>query len=392
MGVRESHRVKELTFSPIRSLMGEAAKMAAQGFDVVNLGIGEPDFDTPSYIVEALSEAAKRGSTHHYTDNRGIVELRRAISERYERELGLSYTTDEVICTVGATEGVYLGMSSFLNPGDEVLIPDPAWLNYLQMSRFNGCKAVFYGLKEEEGYQPDPEEIEKKIGDKTRMLVLVNPSNPTGGVLSRETLEALVRLCVKHDLLIVSDETYEKIRYSGEPHATPAQIPGGRERTIIVNGFSKAYAMTGWRLGYVVAPKDLIDPMVRLHMYTVTHPSSIVQWAGLAALKGPQEPVAEMVQTFKERRDFMVEALNTMKGLSFVKPEGAFYLFPNIKKTNLSSHEFCRRLLREAYVGLVPGTVFGEGGEGYVRISYAASLDNLKKAAERMKAALETWS
>lgn len=287
------------------------------------------------------------------------------------------------------SEGVYLAIASFLDPGDEILIPNPAWLNYTHVPTLNGAVPVAYSLRQENGFQIDVEELESKVTSKTKMMAIVNPSNPTGGVQSYEVLKQVAEFAVKHDLVVVADEIYEKIVYDDNKHYSMASFPGMRERTILLNGFSKAYAMTGWRLGYLAAPYELVQVMNRLHMYVVTHASSMVQWAGIAALNGPQDAVAEMVSQFKVRRDFIVKALQEMKGISCATPGGAFYAFPSVEKTGMTDDEFTTYLLREAGVAVVPGTAFGSAGRGHVRISYATSLENLEKAAERMRRALE---
>ncbi|MGB9825567.1 MAG: pyridoxal phosphate-dependent aminotransferase, partial [Desulfofundulus sp.] len=386
--IQPARKLNNIPFSPIRKVFAVVEQLRAEGKDVISLGIGEPDFDTPPHITEAMAEAARRGATH-YTNNKGIIELRRAICEKLKKDNGLSYDPEEeIICTVGVSEGVYIALTSFLNPGDEVLVPDPAWLNYTHVPVMNEATPVPYRLSDENGFQIDVSELEEKVTERTKILVVLDPSNPTGAVQKREVLEKVAEFAIKHDLLVISDEIYEKIIYDDNEHVSIASFPGMRERTIVLNGFAKAYAMTGWRLGYVAAPKELIQAMNRLHMYSVTSASSMVQWGGVAALTGPQEPVAEMVAEFKRRRDFMVGALNEAKGISCPKPGGAFYLFPNIRATGMTSEEFTNYLLQEANVAVVPGTAFGKYGEGHVRISYATSLDNLKKAAERIQNAL----
>lgn len=386
--IQPARKLSNIPFSPIRKVFAVVEQLRAEGKDVISLGIGEPDFDTPPHITEAMAEAARRGATH-YTNNKGIIELRRAICEKLKKDNGLTYDPEEeIICTVGVSEGVYIALTSFLNPGDEVLVPDPAWLNYTHVPVMNEATPVPYRLSDETGFQIDVTELEEKVTERTKILVVLDPSNPTGAVQKREVLEKVAEFAIKHDLLVISDEIYEKIIYDDEEHVSIASFPGMRERTIVLNGFAKAYAMTGWRLGYVAAPKELVQAMNRLHMYNVTSASSMVQWGGVAALTGPQEPVAEMVAEFKRRRDFMVSALNEAKGISCHKPGGAFYLFPNIRATGMTSEEFTNYLLQEANVAVIPGTAFGKYGEGHVRISYATSLDNLKKAAERIQNAL----
>ncbi len=386
--IKQSVKMQDVPFSSIRKVSAEVAKLKAQGVDVVGLSLGEPDFDTPPHIIEAMADAARRGETH-YTNNKGIIELREAVCTKLRNDNGLEYDPEEIICTVGVTEGVFIALTGFLDPGDEILVPDPAWLNYTHVPTMNGAKSIGYSLREENEFQIDVNELEEKVNEKTKMMVILDPSNPTGSIQKKETLEKVAEFAIKHDLLVVSDEIYEKIIYDNNKHYSIAAFPGMRERTIILNGFAKAYAMTGWRLGYVAAPSELIDVMTRLHMYSVTHASSMVQWGGLAALTGSQEPVEQMVAEFQRRRNFMVQALNETKGLSCLNPGGAFYIFLNTSQTGMTCEEFTTFLLHEANVGVVPGTAFGSSGKGFVRISYATSMANLEKAAARIKKAMD---
>jgi len=369
-------------------VFAEVDKLKAQGVDIISLGIGEPDFNTPLHICEALAEAARRGETH-YTANKGIIELRKAVVAKIQKDAGVSYDPEEIICTVGGTEGVLVSLTSFLDPGEEVLVPDPAWVNYVHVPSLNGAVSVPYQLRDENNFQIDVNELRQLVTERTKMLVLIDPSNPTGAVQTRETLEQVAQFAVEHDLLVVTDEMYEQLVFTGAKHTSIATFPGMRERTIMLNGFSKSYAMTGWRLGYIAAPLDLIQVMVRMHAYTVTHTASMVQWAGVAALEGPQDCVHDMVAEFERRRDFMFEAVRTMKGIKCNKPDGAFYLFPDVSGTGMNGEELTKYLLNEANVAVVPGTAFGDYGKNHIRISFATSMERLEKAAIRMKAALE---
>ena len=385
---KQSRKMENVPFSSIRKVFAEVDKLKAQGKDIISLGIGEPDFNTPMHINEALAEAARRGETH-YTPNKGIAQLRQAIAAKILRDAGVAYDSEEIICTVGGTEGVYVALSSFLDPGDEVLVPDPAWLNYVHVPTMNGATSVAYQLRDDNNFQIDVEAMRKLITERTTMLVLIDPSNPTGGVQSSETLAKVAQLAIEHDLLVVTDEMYEQLVFSGAKHTSIASFPGMRERTVMLNGFSKAYAMTGWRLGYIAAPLELIQVMIRAHMYTVTHTASMVQWAGIAALEGPQDCVRDMVTEFERRRDFMLAAVRQMKGFKCNKPDGAFYLFPEISGTGMTGEELTTYLLNEAGVAVVPGTAFGEYGKYHIRISFATSMERLQAAAERMRAELE---
>ncbi len=389
--IKYAFKTESIPFSPIRKIFGEVTKLRAEGKEIISLGIGEPDFDTPAHICEAMYEATKQGATH-YTPNKGIEELREAIVEKLKIDNGLEYDLEEIICTVGVGEGVFVALSAFLDPGDEVLVPDPSWLNYSHVPRLNDAVPVLYPLVSENNFQIDVKELEKRVTEKTKIIVVLDPSNPTGGVLRKEVLEEVAQFAIKHDLLVISDEIYEKLIYDDNEHYSIAALPGMRERTIVLNGFAKAYAMTGWRLGYIAAPAELIPPMAKLHAYILANATSMVQWGGVAALKGTQEPVKEMVEEFEKRRNFMVKAINEIKGLNCPNPGGAFYLFVDVKETGLTGEEFTNYLLHEAGVAVVPGTAFGERATHEVRISYATSMESLEKAVSWMKKAVEKLS
>jgi aspartate/methionine/tyrosine aminotransferase len=389
--IKHSAKTDSIPFSPIRKLFGEVSRLQAEGKEVISLGIGEPDFDTPAHISEAMFAATRKGATH-YTANKGIEELREAIAEKLKKDNDVVYDIEEIITTVGVAEGVFVALSAYLDPGDEVLVPDPSWLNYSHIPTLNGAVSVLYPLVAENDFQIDVNELEKRVTEKTKIVVVLDPSNPTGGILRKETLEKVAEFAVKHDLLVISDEIYEKLIYDGNKHYSIAALPGMRERTIILNGFAKAYAMTGWRLGYIAAPEALIPPMAKLHAYLLANASSMVQWGGVAALKGTQEPVAEMVEEFRKRRDFMVKAINEIKGLSCPNPGGAFYLFVDVKGTGMTGEEFSDYILHEAGVAVVPGTAFGKRATHEVRVSYATSMERLQKAVSKIKSAVEKLS
>ncbi len=385
---KQAEKMGKIPFSAIRNVFSEVEKLRSEGKEIISLGIGEPDFGTPEHICEAMIEATRKGATR-YTPNKGIPELREAIIKKLKNDNGVSYELEEIICTVGVAEGVFVALSAFLDPGDEVLVPDPSWLNYTHVPTLNQASPIYYPLLAEKDFQIDVEELEKKITDKTKILVVLDPSNPTGGVQRKESLEKVAEFVIKHDLLVISDEIYEKLIYDGNEHISIASLPGMRERTIILNGFAKAYAMTGWRLGYIAAPMELIPPMAKMHAYVLTNASSMVQWGGVRALEGPQDNVEEMVKEFKERRDFMVKAINEIEGLSCPTPGGAFYLFVDVEKTGMTGEEFSKFLLNNAGVAVIPGTAFGTRAVNEVRISYATSMENLEKAAARMKDSIE---
>lgn len=386
--INHAIKVENIPFSPIRKIFDKVNVLKSQGIEVISLGIGEPDFNTPKHINEAMFRATNEGATH-YTPNKGIVELRKAICDKLKEDNNLVYNEEEIICTVGVSEAVYIALTAFLNPGDEVLIPDPSWLNYGHVATLNDSKSVYYPLTSDNNFQVQVSDLEKLVTNKTKAIVVLDPSNPTGSVLSKECLEQIADFAIKHDLIVLSDEIYEKIIYDGKKHYSIAAFPNMRERTIVLNGFAKAYAMTGWRLGYIAAPSELIAPMAKIHSYMVTSASSMVQWGGVAALKGTQEPLKDMVDEFKDRRDYVVKEINSIKGLSCIVPDGAFYIFADVKRTGMDAESFAQYLLEEARVAVVPGTAFGERATHEIRISYATSLDNLKKAMKNIRDACE---
>ena len=381
-------RMDSLPFSEIRVMMERATQMQKQGVDVIHMEIGRPDFDTPAVIKEAAYESLKKGNVF-YTSNYGTPELRAAIAEKLRRDNGVDYAPEEILVTIGVGEGTYAAVAAFLSAGDEVLVPDPVWLNYIHVPEFFGAVPVSYSLKEENNYQMDAGEIESLITEKTKMLVINTPSNPTGGVQSRETLEKIARIVEKHNLIVVSDEIYEKLTYGGVKHVSFASLPGMKERTITLNGFSKCYSMTGWRLGYAAAPVACIKAMVRVHQYINTCAASFVQEAGITALEKGESAVREMVAEYERRRDYAVDAINAIDGLSCNKPDGAFYIFVNVRSLGMTSAEVANYLLEEAHIAAVPGSAFGPQGEGFIRLSYACSYERIVEGMERLKKAVE---
>ena len=388
MNYKTAKRMDSLPFSGIRAVMEKATKMQQAGERVIHMEIGRPDFDTPEKIKKAACDSLAKGNVF-YTSNYGTPELRKAIAEWELEKNHVAYDPSEVLVTVGVGEGTYASMAAFLEEGDEVLVPNPVWLNYIHVPSSLGAKPVTYHLKEENNYQIDLEELESKITDRTRMIVIVDPSNPTGGVFSRETLERLAEIAVRHDLLVLSDEIYEQLVYDGAEHISIASLPGMKERTITLSGCSKAYSMTGWRLGYMCSPKEIIQACVRVHQYTITCASSFVQEAAVTALKECDEDVEAMRREYQRRKDYVVKALNEIDGISCNNPKGAFYIFVNIKKLGKTSMEMAEYLLETAKVALVPGSAFGNGGEGYLRISYACGYEELTEACDRIKTAVE---
>ncbi len=386
--IKTAKRMESLPFSGIRVVMELATKMQAEGKRIIHLEIGRPDFDTPQVIKDACYKSIEKGNVF-YTSNYGTPELRTAIAKKLKNENNVEYDPSEILVTIGVGEGTYAAFGGFLEPGDEVLVPDPVWLNYIHVPNFFDAKPVAYHLKEENDFQLDLEEIKSLITDKTKMIVIISPNNPTGGVLNRDTLSELSKIVIDKNLIVVSDEIYEKLIYDNEKHISIASLPGMKERTITLNGFSKAYSMTGWRLGYMAAPKEVIKGAVRVHQYINTCASSFVQEAGITALEKAQPDVDKMVVEYQRRRDYVVDAINKIDGLSCRTPKGAFYIFVNIKELGVSSMEFAEYLLNQAGVALVPGTAFGESGEGYVRLSYANSYENLIEACDKIKIAVD---
>lgn len=384
---KPAEKMENLPFSGIRKILERANELQSQGNDIIHMEVGRPDFDTPEVIKEAAYESIRKGNVF-YTSNYGTPALRKAVAEKLNRENGIPYTAKEILVTVGVTEATYTAMAAFLNPGDEILIPDPVWLNYVHVPSYLGAKPVSYHMPERLGFQIDLEQMASLINENTKMIVLNSPGNPTGTVQSRETLEGVAKLAREHNLLVISDEIYEKLIYDGNEHVSIASLPGMKERTITLNGFSKCYSMTGWRLGYAAAPEELIAAMVRVHQYANTCASSFVQEAAITALEKAEPDVQEMVKEYKRRRDYVVSAVNAIDGLSCHNPGGAFYLFVNAKSLGMTSEALCKYLLEEAKIATVPGSAFGVEGEGYLRISYACSYERLVEGMARLKDAV----
>lgn len=383
-----AERMDRLVPSGIRKMNEKALAMERAGEPILHFELGRPDFDTPEYIKKACIDSVNAGDVF-YTSNYGTNELREAIAEKLRTQNGIDYKASEIIVSVGLTEAVFDVLISILNEGDEILVPNPVWMNYLNVPKLLGAVPVTYGLLEENDYQIDLEEIRSKITDKTKAMVIISPNNPTGGVLSRETLEELAKIAVEHDITMISDEVYERLLYDGEKHVSIASLPGMKERTVTLNGFSKAYSMTGWRLGYAAAPESLIAVLNKIHQHNTTCATAFVQKAGVAALRNEQDEVNEMVREYQKRRDYAVNAINQIKGVSCRCPKGAFYIFINIKQLGKPCAEVAEYLLQEAKIALVPGDVFGTEGEGYLRMSFANSYENIVEGCERMKKAIE---
>lgn len=357
--------------------------LASQIEGVVSLGVGEPDFETPWHIREAAIYAIENGKTY-YTNNLGLYELRKGICDYYKRRYDLNYNPNEnCIITVGASEGIDLVMRSILDEGDEVIILNPSYVAYDPCIRLAKGAPVPIDLKEENRFKLLPEDLEAAITDKTKMLFINFPSNPTGGVMDKEDYEKLIPIIKKYDLVVLSDEIYAELSY-GKKFTSIATFDEIKDQVIILNGFSKAYSMTGWRLGYLLAHKDLVKEINIIHQYGIMCASTISQYAGIEAINNGDRDCEIHKESFMQRRNFIVSGLNRM-GLTCHLPEGAFYVFPSIKKTGLTSEEFCERLLNEEKVAVVPGNAFGKCGEGYIRISYAYSIEEIKEALSRIE-------
>lgn len=351
--------------------------------DAISLGVGEPDFETPWHIREEGIHSLEQGRTF-YSSNAGLMELRNAISDKVREEHGISYhAKEEVMVTVGGSEAIDLAMRVILTPGDEVLIPEPCYVSYLPCAKMAYGVPVPIQLEEKDEFRLTPEKLEKSITEKTKLLVLPFPNNPTGGIMEERDLEVIVPIILKHNLYVLTDEIYSALSYKGKHHSI-IEFPGMQERTVYINGFSKAYAMTGWRLGYACAEERILKQMLKLHQFAIMCAPTTSQYSAVEALRNGDADVRKMRDAYDERRRFLVYHLRKM-GLDCFEPYGAFYVFPSIRKFGLSSEEFAEKLLKEEKVAVVPGNAFGASGEGFIRISYAYSLDNLKKAMERME-------
>lgn len=374
-----SPTVDKIPPSGIRKFFDIAAEME----DAISLGVGEPDFTTPWAIREAGIYSLEKGQTY-YTANAGLMELRQEICTYNSRKFGVEYDPKkEVLVTVGGSEAIDAMIRSVVNPGEEVLIPEPSFVCYKPLTIMAGGVPVIIETKEEDNFRLLPEQLKDKITDKTKLLILPYPNNPTGGVMSKEDFEAIAEVLRDTNILVLSDEIYGELRYSDEPHIPFSKIDGMKERTVVVNGFSKAFAMTGWRLGYALGPERLIKLMTKVHQFGIMSAPTTAQYAAIEALKSCDNDVEEMRREYNYRRRCIVDGFRDM-GLSCFEPLGAFYVFPCIKSTGMTSDEFCIKLLEEEKVAVVPGSAFGESGEGFVRCSYAYSIDKIQEALKRI--------
>ena len=374
-----SNTVKEIKPSGIRKFFDVVSEMK----DAISLGVGEPDFDTPWHIRDEGIYSLERGRTF-YTSNAGLKELKEEIANYLRRRVHVDYDDrHEILVTVGGSEAIDMAMRVMLNPGEEVLIPQPSYVSYEPCTIMAGGKPVIIELKAENEFRLTPEELLEHITDKTKLLVLPFPNNPTGAIMEQKDLEAIAKVIIEKDLYVLSDEIYSELTYK-EDHVSIASIPDMQERTILINGFSKAYAMTGWRLGYACGPRKIIEQMTKLHQYAIMCAPTTSQYAAVEALRNGDDDVAMMREAYNQRRRYLVHAFKEM-GLECFEPYGAFYIFPCIKEFGMTSEEFASRFLMEEKVAVVPGTAFGDCGEGFLRISYAYSLENLKEALGRMQ-------
>ena len=374
-----SKTITQIEPSGIRKFFDIVAEMK----DAISLGVGEPDFDTPWHIREEGIYALEKGRTF-YTSNAGLMELRVEICNYLDRKLGLKYSPkEEIMVTVGGSEAIDVALRAMLDPGDEVIIPQPSYVPYLPCTKLAGGTPVIVELKAEDKFKLTEEALKAAITPKTKVLILPFPNNPTGAIMNYKELEKIAKIVIDNDIYVISDEIYSELTYNGI-HASIAQIDGMKERTIVINGFSKAYAMTGWRLGYAAGPHIIMEQMIKIHQYAIMCAPTNSQFAAVDALKNGDEDVARMVEAYNQRRRYLIHTFNRI-GMECFEPEGAFYVFPSIRRFGMTSDEFATRLLMEEKVAIVPGTAFGNCGEGFLRVSYAYSLDNLKIALGRIE-------
>ena len=380
-----SDKIKNIKPSGIRKFFDIANKIE----DCISLGVGEPDFETPWHITEEGIFSLEQGRTF-YTSNQGLPELREEISKWNKRKYGLDYTKDEIIVTCGGSEAIDIALRACINPGDEVIILEPNYVCYEPDILLAGGTPVKVQLKNENEFRLTPEELETAITGKTKILLINYPNNPTGAIMTKTDLEKITKVIIKHDLLVISDEIYSELTYSGS-HYSIGALPNMRERTLTINGFSKTFSMTGWRLGYVMGPKEIMDQVKKIHQFVVMSAPTISQYAGIEALRNGDTDIEKMKKEYDKRRKYLLKEFDRL-GLPCFEPRGAFYIFPYIGKYGMTSEEFATDLLNKEHVVVVPGTAFGDSGEGFVRISYAYSLDALKEAIKRIEHYLTSLS
>ena len=379
-----SKKIEGIQPSGIRKFFDVVREMP----DAISLGVGEPDFDTPYSVREEGIYALEKGRTF-YTSNAGLKELREEISRYLKRKYSLDYDADnEIMVTVGGSEAIDVALRCMVDPGDEVLIPTPCYVSYLPCAIMADAVPKVIELKAENQFKLTRQELIDSITDKTKILILAFPNNPTGAIMTKEELEELVPVIIEHDLFVISDEIYSELTYDNK-HCSIASLPGMKERTVTINGFSKAFAMTGWRLGYACAPKEIMKQMIKLHQFAIMCAPTNSQFAAVEALRNCDDDVDRMVEAYNQRRRFLLNSFKEM-GIDCFEPFGAFYVFPSIAKFGMTSEEFANRLLKEQKLAVVPGTAFGECGEGFVRISYAYSIENLKQGMDRIRKFIES--
>lgn len=392
MEIQLAQRVKALTPSTTLAITAKAKELKSQGFDVIGLGAGEPDFNTPQHIIDAAVQSMNEGHTK-YTPSAGLPALKKEIAAKFKKDQGLDYDTSEIIVTSGAKHGLYTLFQVILNEGDEVIIPIPYWVSYPEQVKLAGGIPVYAEGKEENEYKITPEQLSESITEKTKAVIINSPSNPTGMLYSAEELKALGEVCLKHNILIISDEIYEKLVYSGNKHTSIAELsPELKEQTIIINGVSKSHSMTGWRIGYAAGNKEIIKAMTNLASHSTSNPTTTAQYGSIAAYAGPQDMLAEMQEAFEHRLNIIYDKLIKIPGFTCIKPQGAFYLFPNVQKAaEMTGYDhvddFAKALLEEAMVAVIPGSGFGAPEN--IRLSYATSLELLETAVDRMHSFIE---
>ena len=368
-------------------VLAKAQELERQGKNILHFEIGEPDMETPENIAKAGIQAIRDKKTH-YVPSIGVLELRKAVQDEIEKTRGYRPVLEQIVITPGLKPGIFFSMLAVVNPGDEVIYQDPSYPTYGSVTSFLGAKGILVPLLEENEFRMNPDDIKARITDKTKLIVVNSPQNPTGSVMTKSELEEIAELAEEHEIFVVSDEIYSKMTYDTE-HFTPTARDKAKERTVLLDGFSKYYAMTGWRLGYMVAPSKMAERLQDFLVSAVSCTAAFTQWAGVEALTGDQSFISDMMKRFKEKRDRIVKGLNSIPGFSCLAPRGAFYAFPNIKETGMTSQECADHLLYNAGVAILPGTAFGPYGEGYLRFSYATTLENIDAAIERIKKSFE---
>ncbi len=381
--IKHADRIDRIELSGIRKINETALQMEREGAKIIHFEIGRPDFDTPQYIKDEAIRSLQAGDVC-YTSNLGKDALRTAVAEYLNNRIHTHYTGKNILIAVGLSEAIYDLFFTLLNEGDEILVPDPAWMNYINIPKIIGAKAVPYALREANGFQIDPDEIESLITDKTKAILINTPGNPTGGVAEKAVLQRIADIAIEKDLLVLTDEIYERLIYEGE-HVSIASLPDMEERTIVLNGFSKSYAMTGWRLGYMAGPEEWVGLANRLHQNNVTCAPSFVQQAGIIALKNETTEVEDMVAEYKRRRDYIVDYFKDDPNVHCIKPHGTFYILFNISKLPVSDTDIIKYMLMKKHVAVVYGSVFGNYGGDYIRLSFASSLEDIKEGCKRLK-------